>query len=1333
MKAKSNNGFIYYMHIEDNPEEKKLSFSSISELNTNSKTINTLKINSNKIISISSENNLLQWEQNKEKEKDIILTEKPIELFPKIKFKSISLSKSVVIGLDINGNVLVWGQSTEGVLGLGFDISKVENPTILEDLKNIIQISSSDHHVVAVNSEGNAYSWGTGKYGELGLERSIYSPVPKQILSDTYYIKVFCSNLISCFLDFEGHFHYFGVVIKQLSGNGSTLTIKSLLDEKMYNDGKILFLEKQIEELENEKFKNILIGNGFIVLLSFIGNIFILEYNDKLTKLYTKYDLENITISNDDIFGLAKEDKNNLNVHYLLRWKSHYNNENDLCSDSWHTTIWKFINDNNILSNFELISINSNKGNIFFKFIPSDENKEEIVHLSDNDNIEKSLNLEIEKNNNSNSLMNNIKLELENEFDDSYNLKYKRNQLNSLMQDISMKTFILNNPNNIYNSFYTLGKNSSMPFNYNVTANKTILLQNKLNSPLIINKSQNIFERNGNKINLNKGNFIFNSNGELLSKNISNKNDVNDNVNIYEMDDNRSNINNKSNNIKKNLNFGDDNYNNEENEFIKNELNKYRNDVENIINNFNQKKQSKSFSIFGKNKKRGYNNFTNINLLDKYKEDNTSYDNSNNDLIRALSINKSISNQIHNNNDNSFSINNENRKNNKRQGSLNKKEKEGKVGNEKNDLYNSNRKSRNKDRISPTGKIIFKDKRLKNLVEHLSLIEEESEPSMSILKRKRRFSFSKKSKKSNLKVKKNETKNLKKHFFNINNNNEKNNENKTESIIESHAEESDEKNKNNYSDFDLFNINVINKKYEDKNEINDNNSYNKDENYNEDEDNINNKKINEKKKRNDYEKNYNGMHDINRNKKHKMNSKNTNKENYIFNNDEQTEEIEQDNKDNQSINNKNNKKRNKNNYQNNNNYNNQANEEDNSNESDSKNQKGKKNNINNLTKNIKKNQNNNNLDISNAENEDNEVEEEEEYIDDKGNIIKGKKIKKKSRKYQINNYKNIKNNKYNNEEEGECSNSNNSKAKNEKFNMMIKNQSKDKDNDIYNNGLSPKKSIKFKNTFGQNMISSEDKNPFKNSQKEINYKNNEENQEEENEENIDDNLERKNRKYINNDKNKNGKIIYKDNNDDIKNSTEENNTNINEEIDNLDKNNLKKKSKKKNEVNKGNNKPKDNIKVIMMYFIYLIEYYMKKKVFALYARKIANYQKYLEKKFALKILYRLIKKRIIFYKIKFMHRYKKIYKYLYKNNIESIAQIYSEESSSYYFFSENNNSNNNNNANNNRIIPKKNKISEKNILNENKKNKNSKNINKSSNNKPNKEKIQNIKKIKSKK
>ena len=835
MEVKSNNGSIYYIHIDDNSDSKQISFSPISGLNTDSKKINSIKITSNKILSISSENELLQWEQNKENES--ILTEKPSIIFPKIKFKSISLSKSVTIGLDLNGKVLVWGQSNEGVLGLGFDVTKVENPTYLEDLKNIIQISSSDHHAVAVNSEGMAYSWGTGKYGELGLERSIYSSIPQQIPSDTYYTKVFCSNLISCFLDFEGHFHYFGVVIKQLSGTGSTLTIKSLLEEQIYHDGKVLFLEKQIEELENEKFKNIMIGNGFIVLLSFNGNIFILEYNDKLTKLYTKYTLDNISLVNGDIFGFAKEEKNNINTHYLLKWKSHYITENDLYSDSWHTTIWKFIDDNNILDNCELVDSNSSKNNIFLKFISSNENKEEIVHLSENDNIEKSLNLEINQNSNANNIMNIIKLEYESEFDDSYNLKYKRNQLNSLIQDMTLKTFNLNNQNNIYNSFYALGKNRSVHFNnnnYNQSTNKTVLFQKKTNSPLIIGNSRNIFDKNGinfgNKNSTLKGNFIYSSNGEFISKN--NKNDINDNVNIYEMDDNRSNINNnKSNQIRKNRNASEDNYNynSDENEYIKNELNKYRNDVDNIINNFNQKKQSKSFSVLGKNKKKLNNNINNINIIDKNKEDNTSYDNSNNDLIKGFSITKSISNNIHNN-DNSLSINNENNKNKKGKKSSNNLDYEN--NNEENEENKiNNRKSRNKDRISPNGKRIFKDKKLKNLVEHLSLIEEESEPSLSVLKRKRLFSFSKNTKKSNLKNKKDKVKNLKRKFYDINKNNDQDEEKKTESINESEDEDFDENRKNNFSDTDQFNMNIINKKdeeqKEDEKEINEKNKYKK--------------------------------------------------------------------------------------------------------------------------------------------------------------------------------------------------------------------------------------------------------------------------------------------------------------------------------------------------------------------------------------------------------------------------------------------------------------------------------------------------------------------------
>ena len=57
---------------------------------------------------------------------------------------------------------------------------------------------------------------------------------------------------------------------------------------------------------------------------------------------------------------------------------------------------------------------------------------------------------------------------------------------------------------------------------------------------------------------------------------------------------------------------------------------------------------------------------------------------------------------------------------------------------------------------------------------------------------------------------------------------------------------------------------------------------------------------------------------------------------------------------------------------------------------------------------------------------------------------------------------------------------------------------------------------------------------------------------------------------------------------------------------------------------------------------------MKKKCYSMCVYEIANFQKKYEKNLSLKLLFMVIKKRIIFYKIKFFHRYKKIYKYMVK-------------------------------------------------------------------------------------
>ena len=120
--------------------------------------------------------------KNQNKKNDYyFLISKPSYRFHRMKIKSIKINKTMCLGLDINGNVLVWGQNKEGLLGLGYEVTSVETPTMLEGLADITDISLSDYHAVALNSSGNPLSWGLGKYSELGLERSIYSPVPQQM------------------------------------------------------------------------------------------------------------------------------------------------------------------------------------------------------------------------------------------------------------------------------------------------------------------------------------------------------------------------------------------------------------------------------------------------------------------------------------------------------------------------------------------------------------------------------------------------------------------------------------------------------------------------------------------------------------------------------------------------------------------------------------------------------------------------------------------------------------------------------------------------------------------------------------------------------------------------------------------------------------------------------------------------------------------------------------------------------------------------------------------------------------------------------------------------
>ena len=1180
MENLQESGKIYFFKTS-NSEKSSESFGPLLEVNSNFDILKSLNICANKALGITSKNELLEWEfdskqksrvsspsQNNKAKNDTNKTKinkkkdfnfllfKPSYHFHKIKFIQITLNKTMCLGLDIYHNVLVWGQNKEGLLGLGYEITSVDTPTLISKLKEIKEISLSEYHAVVLNNNGNAFSWGLGKYGELGLERSIYTPTPQQILTDTVYSHVFCGNLITCFIDENGKFFYFGVVIKQLGGYGNIVTIKSLLNDQSYQDGKNIYFEKEIEELENESFKNIVIGNGFVALLSKNGLLYVLEYNNKLTMLYNKYFLYNITVANNEIYGLARErpkvDKNQKDNYYLFKWNSKFSSENDLYSDIWHTTIWKFKNDFQLISNCKLLETNNNKNILLLKdedekynltnsiFNPHRKNLEMSTQNNDLALLEKSVNnpnlsafgdLVINK-----KIIPDKFLEYINKYDDSYNIKYKKCKIKlNIRTGMDNSSSYLNN-----NKSRTVTQYLKHSQNYNINGN------NKNSSSLSPYIEQNMSHNNN-----------------LFSESYNAQIDLgkeNDNVNIYKSED-------------------DDIMNEKEKE-----LNKYKNEVDNIINNFKSKKDiQKSIHSSQNNTKRS-----------KHNENSLKY----------ISQNNSNQNERYSNNGQNYYNQDEDKFVQRNKFKLSKEEiinlmkldKKKKEYMSNNSNYNDSLSRVRNNIISMKDKIKFKDKALNKINNLFTLGEEEEEEDDSVK----------------------------------NNNIENSDDNNINSNRYKHNSKSKKKrNKNKYNKFmrspSFSVIKSRNKKSQnskDGNNINNSNEF------------INIEDLDTFKR-----KRYNSKDSIflkDKNNEFGNNKMNNLGDKYISRNNSDDESSNINESKNKTI-------KIKNKY------------------------KGKK--ISQRNKNIK------NKGEEEFEEEDDEEEDEEgmdffeEAKDNKNNKRKIKKIKgkKKIRIKKSNSFTNEDFNKFNKPKGfkilGDSLEEINIKSRNNKNSNSL-----DK--------IDKRKSIS-NILFPSNIIYNKKKK--KHVKKYINKGKIEENDEEleQSNDNIKKNKNKNKNKIINNKKqfNQGKKNLNKD--EESKNSYKDsdyisesdNGTNSQKNRINKLKNNMKAKKKNeesKNERNNKNNKIKNfkmnsNLiainKFSLMYFCDLIEHYMKKKSFALCARQIANYQKYLEIKFSIKILFRVVLKRIIFYKLKFMHRYKRINKFLIKNRIKNIKYL----------------------------------------------------------------------------
>ncbi|MCK5160783.1 MAG: hypothetical protein KAQ99_04335, partial [Candidatus Aureabacteria bacterium] len=81
---------------------------------------------------------------------------------------SISAGHFHNLALDSDGNVWAWGYNNYGQLGNGTFDSAAYLPFQISGLSNIIAITAGGYHSLALDSDGNIYSWGRGSSGEMG-------------------------------------------------------------------------------------------------------------------------------------------------------------------------------------------------------------------------------------------------------------------------------------------------------------------------------------------------------------------------------------------------------------------------------------------------------------------------------------------------------------------------------------------------------------------------------------------------------------------------------------------------------------------------------------------------------------------------------------------------------------------------------------------------------------------------------------------------------------------------------------------------------------------------------------------------------------------------------------------------------------------------------------------------------------------------------------------------------------------------------------------------------------------------------------------------------------
>ena len=105
-------------------------------------------------------------------------------------WKEISGGNVFTVGLKVNGTLWTWGSDSIGQLGNGTSSnSDVAIPTQISN-QNWNSIAAGKDHVIAIQSNGTLWAWGSNSFGQLGINSTTSKSLPVQVGTDSDWNKI---------------------------------------------------------------------------------------------------------------------------------------------------------------------------------------------------------------------------------------------------------------------------------------------------------------------------------------------------------------------------------------------------------------------------------------------------------------------------------------------------------------------------------------------------------------------------------------------------------------------------------------------------------------------------------------------------------------------------------------------------------------------------------------------------------------------------------------------------------------------------------------------------------------------------------------------------------------------------------------------------------------------------------------------------------------------------------------------------------------------------------------------------------------------------------------